>query len=105
MIICTIAYLFWLLSRIAKSMLHVSGLILHLKIPIQLMLIRHKTVLNGKIAKVIFGNSITLTPGTITVDILDNYLVIHALDNKSAEDIVNGEMEKRISNIFGTGKS
>ncbi len=95
-----ILYLLWLSSRIGKAALHVSCLVLNPKMPIQSRFIQHKTVLQGKFAQIIFGNSITLTPGTITVNIEKKNLVIHTLDDKSAQDILTGELEKRISSIF-----
>ncbi len=97
-------YMAWLSTRIAKAALHVSCLILNPKMPIQSRFIHYKTVLQGKSARIIFGNSITLTPGTITVNIEDNNLLIHTLDNESAQDILTGELEKRISNIFINSK-
>ena len=47
-----------------------------------------------------FANSITLTPGTITVHIEDGYFYVHALD-LSLADSLPGEMEERIAKIYG----
>jgi len=46
------------------------------------------------------GNSITLTPGTITMDIQDDELVVHALSEKVARELADGEMERRVARIF-----
>ena len=62
-------YLPWLIGRILKSGLHVSRLILHPALPISPRLVRHKTKLTSDGELVVLGNSITLTPGTITVEV------------------------------------
>jgi len=49
---------------------------------------------------VTFANSITLTPGTITVDIKEGVYDVHALSEKVSEDLLSGEMENRVAHIF-----
>ena len=63
-------------------------------------IIRVKTRLSGDLAKTILGNSITLTPGTITMDIQDDELIVHALSEKVARELANGQMERRVARIF-----
>lgn len=46
------------------------------------------------------GNSITLTPGTITVEIEGNQLIVHAIDEASGEDLTSGRIESKISWVF-----
>jgi multicomponent Na+:H+ antiporter subunit E len=46
------------------------------------------------------GNSITLTPGTITVDINGNYIMVHAIDETSGEDLTSGRMERKIADVY-----
>lgn len=50
-----------------------------------------------EIGKVIYANSITLTPGTVTVDIEDDKFIVHALLQESIEDLESGEMDRRVS--------
>ena len=94
-------YSLWLLKSIFFAALHVSKIILSPQMPMAPKLIRHKTVLRNPAEQVIFANSITLTPGTITVDLGENELLIHELDEASAGDIVNGAMEAEIKKIMG----
>jgi multicomponent Na+:H+ antiporter subunit E len=49
---------------------------------------------------VTLGNSITLTPGTITMDIVDGEFFVHALSKKVADDLLGGEMERRVAHVF-----
>jgi multicomponent Na+:H+ antiporter subunit E len=62
-------------------------------------IIRFKTKLKRDISLVTFANSITLTPGTITILIRDGYYFVHSLDMQVAGDLP-GEMEERVAHIF-----
>jgi multicomponent Na+:H+ antiporter subunit E len=49
---------------------------------------------------VIYANSITLTPGTVTIQLSDDKLLVHALSKESADELATGEMSKTITNRF-----
>lgn len=93
-------YLPWLFSRILLSGLHLSYLILHPRMPIQPKLFRHPTALGHESGIVLLSNSITLTPGTITVEAGDDGVVVHAMDGASAEDVLSDRLERRIAAVF-----
>ncbi len=95
-----IAYQPWLLGRILKSGLHVSRLILDPKLPIAPKLISHQTSLRSDGELVALGNSITLTPGTITVEVAPGELIVHAIDEESGKDLLDGRFEAKISGVF-----
>ena len=93
-------YLPWLFYKIIQSSLHLTKLILHPALPIDPKLISVESKLNHHAAVVLFGNSITLTPGTITAEIDRNKLIVHAIDKISAEDFESNQMESKIAYIF-----
>ncbi len=93
-------YLPWLFYKIVQSSLHLSKLILHPALPIAPQLISVESKLNHHAAVVLLGNSITLTPGTITAEVNRNKLIVHALDNVLSKDIKNKQIESKISEIF-----
>ena len=95
-----IAYAPWLFVRILKSGLHVSRLILHPALPISPRLIRYRTELESDGALVTIGNSITLTPGTITVEAKPGELLVHAIDEASSQDLVSGALEDKVRRVF-----
>lgn len=95
-----IAYQPWLFGQILKSGLHVSRLILDPKLPISPELVRHRVNFRSDGELVALGNSITLTPGTITVEVAPGELVVHAIDEQSRKDILNGSYEARIGRVF-----
>lgn len=95
-----IMYVPWLLYQIVSSNIHVALVVLSRKKPIDPRIIRFKTKLESDISWVTLANSITLTPGTITMDIKDGEFFVHALDKKVADDLHAGEMEDRVAHVF-----
>ncbi|UCH90446.1 MAG: Na+/H+ antiporter subunit E [Nitrospirota bacterium] len=93
-------YLPWLFVKIVKSGLHLSKLILHPALPINPRLIHVETKLGHHAAVVLLGNSITLTPGTITAEVDRNALTIHAMDEVSADDVTSKRIESKIAEMF-----
>ncbi|MDX9800045.1 MAG: Na+/H+ antiporter subunit E [Spirochaetia bacterium] len=67
--------------------------------------VHFRTKLKSDIARVILTNSITLTPGTITLNLDDDHLIVHWLDAKTthsryAGELIKGKMEKILKRIF-----
>jgi len=96
-------YLTWLMWQIVLAAWHVSCVVLRRDMKLNPKFITHKTILRPDEARVIFANSITLTPGTITADLAGDTLVIHQLDDNSAGGIISHDMEKEIEKIYGAG--
>ena len=90
----------WFLGQIFSANLHVAYLSLSPRMPIDPQVISFKTKLESDISYVALANSITLTPGTITMDIKDNEFFIHAIDKEVADDLNTGEMEDKIAHVF-----
>ncbi len=95
-------YLVWLLYQIVLANLHVAYLVLHPKMYalIDPHILRFRVHLKSELPLTTFANSITLTPGTITVLIQKNHFFVHSLSQKVADDLLTGEMEKRVSHIY-----
>ena len=100
--LAAVGYLPWLTGRILKSGFHVSRLILSPSLPISPTLIRHQTKFKSGGELVVLGNSITLTPGTITVEVEPGELVVHAIDEASSADLRDGVLDDRIGRMFST---
>jgi len=97
-------YLPWLIYQIVLANLHVAYLVLSPKMPIDPKIIKFKSNLMSDLSKVTLANSITLTPGTITMDIIDEEFYVHAVSKKVADDLLTGEMEQRVAHIFLEGE-
>ena len=96
-------YLPWLIKEIVLANLHLLKLVFHPRLldEINPKLIQFRSRMGDDMGLVTFANSITLTPGTITVSlsVFGDY-VVHAIDDASAEPLP-GEMEKRVATVFG----
>ena len=80
-----VQYLYCLVKEIIASNLVVSRMILTRKETVEPVIVRVHTDLKTETAKVILANSITLTPGTITVSMSGQELLVHCLDRSLAE--------------------
>lgn len=94
----------WLFLRIVESSLQVTKIILNPTLPIKPNLITYKSQLKHQAAIVLLGNSVTLTPGTITVEVNGNQLVVHAINDTSGDDLTSGRMERKIAEVFREDK-
>ena len=93
-------YVPWLIYQIILSNIHVAKLVLKPDMPIEPKFITYKSRLKEELSLATFANSITLTPGTITADIVDGEYYVHCIDQKVADDLSNGEMEKKVAHVF-----
>lgn len=90
----------WMLLKIAAANVQVAYLILHPKMPIAPAIIRVKTGLHGRVSRTALGTIITLTPGTVVLDIVGDEFVIHKIDKAAAADILSGEMLEMVRKTF-----
>ena len=97
-----IGYIPWLLYQIFRANLHVLYLVLHPRMMdlIDPHIIEFDTRLKSDYARTTFANSITLTPGTITVAVtVLGIFNVHCIDVESGKPLP-GEMEDRIAKVF-----
>lgn len=91
----------WLIWQIIKSGLNVSRIILSRSLPISPTLINVKANQKTVVGIVTYANSITLTPGTISVEIENNDITVHALTQDGALDLTGGEMDRMVTKFEG----
>jgi len=96
-----IIYWVWLFKEIIKSAWDVSKIILHPKLPISPTLVRFKPSQISEVGLVLHANSITLTPGTITIEAHVKEFLVHGLTRGSAQGVINSEMDRRVSACEG----
>lgn len=95
-----IAYIPWLLWEVLKSNLRVARLVLWRFDEVTPRFVRTQPCVRDERALATLGCSITLTPGTVMVDRDSRGMLVHALDEKSAADVVAGGMSRRIRTVF-----
>ena len=88
-------YLPWLLKEVLFSNLAVAKVILSPGLPIHPRILRVSASQKTQVGQAIYANSITLTPGTVTLDVRNGHFLVHALTTDSAEGLLSGEMDRR----------
>lgn len=96
-----IPYWGWLLVEMAKSAWDVSKRIVGPSLPISPTLIRVKTTQKTDVGRVTYANSITLTPGTISLALEGDEILVHALSRDAAEGLAGGDMDRRVTRVEG----
>lgn len=90
-----ITYWVWLFIEILKANLRVIRACLRADLDINPALVKVKTRCRSDLAKTTFANSITLTPGTVTLSVEGDKLLVHALYEQDAEPGAFDEMDAR----------
>ncbi|MCH8997748.1 MAG: Na+/H+ antiporter subunit E [Proteobacteria bacterium] len=96
-----VIYWFWLALEIVKSNIDVARRILDPKLPIHPLLIRLPASQKSELGLVIYANSITLTPGTVSVQVEVGEILVHAIAEEPAEALRQGDMDRRVSAVEG----
>lgn len=96
-----LAYMPWLILAMAKSTWAIMQIVLHPQLPVRPRLVHLTASQSTAAGRFVHANSITLTPGTLSIDVTGNDFTIHALTDESAEGLYDGEMDKRTSWVEG----
>jgi len=101
----TLKALFILLVRliieIIVSNFHVAKIVLSKKLPIDPGFETIRQPLKKDLNKTLYGNAITLTPGTLTVDMEDDFIIVHGLEKHSVKSLEGSKLEKAFMNLEG----
>ncbi|MDS4020164.1 MAG: Na+/H+ antiporter subunit E [Candidatus Competibacter sp.] len=96
-----IAYWPWLLWQVVLANLDVAKCIVDPKLPIHPMMIGLRSSQRGEWTRVVYANSITLTPGTVTTDLSGDAIEVHALTRQAADFLLEGGMDRHVSELEG----
>ncbi|WP_413203815.1 Na+/H+ antiporter subunit E [Rhodospirillum sp. A1_3_36] len=91
----------WLAWQVVLSNISVAKIILNPKLPISPTLAVVPYTQKTDLGQVIYANSITLTPGTISVDVAGDGILVHALEASGITDLEEGEMDRRVTAFEG----
>jgi multicomponent Na+:H+ antiporter subunit E len=91
----------WLIAEIVRSGWQVTRIILTPSLPISPALVRVKPTQDTEVGLVVHANSITLTPGTLTVDVSRGELVVHALTADGGDELAHGAIDRRVAALEG----
>ena len=96
-----ILYAPWLLKEMVVANLEVARRILTPRLPIKPVAFRIRSSQKRDLARVIYANSITLTPGTVSIDMEEDQITVHALSHEGAKEDISSEMDRRVSRLEG----
>ncbi|MCG8360074.1 MAG: Na+/H+ antiporter subunit E [Kiloniellales bacterium] len=91
----------WLIWEIVKSNIAVARIIIDPKLPISPRVFKVKASQVDELGHVIYANWITLTPGTVSIDLMDGWIEVHALAEPFATGLESGEMDRRVTKMEG----
>ncbi len=96
-----VKYFFWLIKEIVKANIDVAKIVLDPELPMSPRIIKYDSELEKDISKATLGNSITLTPGTLTIDIdEESSYYIHCLAKHHATGFKESGMENNVQEVF-----
>lgn len=96
-----LTYLPWLFWQIVLANLDVARRIIDPRLPISPTVVKVKASQASELCQVIYANSITLTPGTVSMELEDAEITVHALSREGAASLESGEMDRRVSRLEG----
>jgi multicomponent Na+:H+ antiporter subunit E len=91
-----IGYWLWLSKEVVKSSIDVARIVLSPSLPISPEVVTIKASCEHPVDQAILANSITLTPGTLALDVHDGEITVHALTKAGADELKQGEMDRRV---------
>ena len=92
-----LSYWLWLAKEVVKSSLDVARIVVSPSLPISPQVVTIKASCENPVDQAILANSITLTPGTLALDVYKGQITVHALTIAGADELKQGEMERRVA--------
>lgn len=93
------AYIALLIREIVKANLAIIPKVLTVEEEMEPVIVKFRTNLKSDFTRMLLANSITLTPGTITVSMEEDEYTIHCLDSSLAEGLENSDFEKALMKL------
>lgn len=93
-------YVFWLLKEIILAAIQVARYVLDPRMPVDPSFLMFHADLPNAGSQVVLANSITLTPGTLTVDITEGVFLVHSLSDASSTSLIEGTMPRKVAELF-----
>lgn len=91
------SYCVWLAKQVVRSSIEVARVVLDPRLPISPQVVEIKASADHPVDLAILGNSITLTPGTLALDVHRGRIQVHCLTRAGADGLMSGEMDRRVA--------
>jgi len=93
----SLLYLGWLAREVVLSAIDVSKRVLDPRLPISPRAITLPLSQRTELGRTVYANSITLTPGTVSIDLGEDFVRVHALTEAGAQALIDGDMDRRVA--------
>jgi multicomponent Na+:H+ antiporter subunit E len=84
-VVAAVIYVFYFLKELIKSNLRLAAIVLSPSLPVNPGIVKVRTKLKSPMGRMLLANSITLTPGTLSVELRDEWLYIHWVTMESPD--------------------
>jgi len=101
MLLGALRYLPWLIRAVVQANIDVARRILSRRPSLSPRVIEAPTTQKTDLGRVLFANSITLTPGTVSIRVTADAIEVHAIAEEVAEELLNGEMDRQVTRMEG----
>lgn len=91
----------WLAKEVVRSSIEVARVVISPRLPISPQVVELKATSDNPVDQVILANSITLTPGTLALDVYNGVITVHSLTEQGAQEVISGEMDRRVAALRG----
>jgi multicomponent Na+:H+ antiporter subunit E len=91
------SYWAWLAKEVVRSSIEVARVVVNPRLPISPQIVEIQATASHPVDQAILGNSITLTPGTLALDVHRGRIQVHCLTQAGADDLKSGEMDRRVA--------
>ncbi len=92
-----VRYWGWLSKEVVRSSIEVARLVINPRLPIDPQVVEIKASTKHPVDQAILANSITLTPGTLALDVHRGVIKVHTLTRGGADELLAGEMDRRVA--------
>lgn len=96
-----IGYWMWLFKEIVKSSIEVARVVIDPRLPVSPQVVKIRATCTEPVVETILANSITLTPGTLSLDVHEGIITVHTLTKAGADELLKGEMDRRVAALVG----
>ncbi len=96
-----LSYVPWVIYQVVVTNIDAARVILSPSLPIHPHLVKLRVTQKTTLGKVIHANTITITPGTVTLDVRDDTFLIHALTKEAADADSSGALDRKVSRLEG----
>ena len=97
-------YVPWLVRAVFRANVDVARRILKREPEVSPRIIEAPTSQKTDLGRVLYANSITLTPGTVSIRVHPNRITVHAIAGEVAEELLEGEMDRQVTRMEGLSR-